>query len=54
MKILFGIIAIHLLVIIRAGKSQGDHPPIFSVAALTLLMTLYVLYMLFIMEEPEP
>lgn len=53
MKILFGIIVFHMLVIMRAHASgeEGGTPWI-STALISALLTGFVVYMLFSMEEP--
>ncbi|MEX0721759.1 MAG: hypothetical protein WD059_13885 [Balneolaceae bacterium] len=54
MKILLGIIAFHVLVIIRAKLSDEDNVPFISTAVITLLLTIFVAFMMFEMEEPIP
>lgn len=52
MKILFGIIVFHMLVIMRAHASEEEGTPWISTALISALLTGFVVYMLFSMEEP--
>lgn len=54
MKILVGIIFLHLLTIVISKSGSKETTPYFSVLLISLLTTGYVLVMLFLMEEPEP
>jgi len=53
MKILLGIIFLHLLVLYRAKNSIRDGVPILSTFFLTVLLVIYVVIMMFIMPMPE-
>jgi len=53
MKILFGIIFFHFLVLIRAKITTKDGVPIISISMLTLLLVGYVVFMMFTMPLPE-
>jgi hypothetical protein len=52
MKILLGIIAFHLLVIVRSQVSKKEGPPYISVFFISVLLVLYVIVMLHLLEEP--
>lgn len=55
MKILFGIIFFHMLVILRCRFSvKEENVPYISVLVLSMLMVGYVVLMLFNMETPKP
>ncbi len=54
MKVLIGIIFFHLLVIIKSKMSEDDEVSYISVFFLSLLLVLFVVYMMFTMEEPIP
>jgi hypothetical protein len=53
MKILMGIIFFHLLVLFRAKYSMRDGVPFLSTFFLTVLLVIYVVFMMFIMPVPE-
>lgn len=53
MKILFGIIFFHFLVLIRAKITTDEGVPIISTSILTLLLVGYVVYMMITMPQPE-
>lgn len=54
MKILFGIIFLHLLVILISRTTKKEKTPYFTALLISLITTGYVLVMLFTMEMPEP
>lgn len=54
MTTLLGIIFFHVLVIIGAKMGENDDLPVISTVVLTMLLTGYVVYMMFTMEKPEP
>ncbi len=53
MKVLLGIIFLHLLVIIRAKQPDGAEVPYLTIFLITLAIVLYVVYMMFSMDVPE-
>lgn len=53
MKILLGIIFLHLLVLFRAKFSSRGSIPYFTTFFLTVLLVVYVVIMMFIMPVPE-
>jgi len=53
MKILMGIIFFHLLVLFRAKYFMRDGIPYLSIFFLTVLLVVYVVFMMFIMPIPE-
>ena len=53
MKVLLGIIIIHLLVMLRARQSIRERVPYVSIFVLTVLMVTYVVAMMYTMEPPE-
>lgn len=53
MIILLGIVAIHLLVIVRA-KWTPDDTPYFSIFMISMMLVGFVMYMLVNMEPPTP
>lgn len=54
MKTLLGIIFFHVLLIIRSKMSDGDDFPVISTAVITLVLTAFVVLMMYTMEEPTP
>ncbi|MEX0609990.1 MAG: hypothetical protein WD016_07475 [Balneolaceae bacterium] len=54
MLTLFGILVLHVLVIMRAKLSTGENVPYFSTAFFSLILTGFVLFMMFEMEQPIP
>lgn len=52
MNILFGIIVFHMLVILRAHSAEEKGTPWISTVLISALLTGFVVYMLFAMEEP--
>lgn len=54
MKILFGIIALHLLTIVISKTGAKEKTPYLTVLIISLIITGYVMVMLFALEEPEP
>lgn len=54
MKILLGIVIIHLVILFRAKFSSRDESPYISIFFLTVLLVSYVFYMLYTMPVPEP
>ena len=55
MKTLLGIIFFHVLVIISAKTSRDEESfPVITTAVITLMLTGFVVLMMFTMEEPEP
>ncbi len=53
MKILLGIIFLHLMVIFRAKFTVNDRLPYLSTFFITVLLVAYVVVMLFTMAPPE-
>lgn len=53
MKVLLGIIVLHLFVILRTQLSDEDNIPYFFIFFISMLIVGYVLYMMFTMEMPE-
>lgn len=54
MKILLGIIFFHVLVILRCRVSAHEEVPYISTLFISMLLTAFVVVMLFNMETPEP
>lgn len=54
MKVLLGILILHILVLIRARSSDGEGIPFGSIFTLSFLLTGYVILMMFLTENPEP
>jgi len=54
MKILMGIILLHLLVILRVKITAADGVPYGSVLFLSIMTVTFVLIMMATMEMPEP
>jgi len=54
MKVLLGILTLHMLVLIRSRSSTGEGVPYGSVFTLTLVLTGYVILMMYFTENPEP
>lgn len=54
MKILLGIIVFHLLVIMRSKTSKKEGVPYFSTFIISVLLVVYVVFMMHNMEEPIP
>lgn len=53
MKILLGIIFLHLLVLFRAKFTTQDGVPFVSTLFLTVILVVYVIIMMFLMPVPE-
>lgn len=53
MKILFGIIFLHMLVILRCKTSSSNKVPYISTLIISGLLVAYVVVMLFMMEPPQ-
>ncbi len=54
MKVLLGIIFFHLLVVLRSKIGKNTTPPYISTLVITLVMVAFVMFMMFIMEPPQP
>lgn len=52
MKIILGIIAFHLLIIMRTNLSGSRRLPYIAIIVITLLMVVFVLFMMYTMERP--
>lgn len=53
MTILLGIIGFHLLVLLRTQVLNDKKMPTASVVVITLLLVIFVMFMLMKMDEPE-
>ncbi len=53
MTVLLGIIAFHLLVMVRAKQAISDRIPFLTVFVLTALMVAYVVFKMYGIQPPE-
>lgn len=53
MEVLFGIIFFHLLVIFCSRLSKNKGLPFVQTAIITMLMVLFVAFMMFTMDRPQ-
>lgn len=53
MTVLIGIIALHLLVIVRSKLPVDDRVPYVTVFLFTVVMVVFVVLMMYRMEPPE-
>lgn len=54
MKVLLGIIFFHVLVIVRSKISDKETVPYISTLVISMVLVVFVLFMMFTMDKPQP